>query len=307
MARISIRAKPMLATLVAEPFAAPGWIFEEKYDGDRILAYKEGKRVRLLSRYCKNRTDRFAAIAAAIAQLRDDTLVLDGEVVVFDKSGISRFQALQQGAGKPVFALFDCLYRNGKDLRRQPLKLRRQALRQAVRGGGVLRLAHKLADDGQDAYRQARRAGYEGLIGKDLSSPYLGRRSGFWRKVKIHQEDEFIILGYTPPAGKRSHFGALLLGAYDRGKLRYAGRVGTGFDAKTLTSLYRKFQPLRTDASALAEPPRGRNNIYLKPKLVAQISYQELTADGLLRQPVFLGLRTDKSAREVILPRPARR
>ena len=295
----------MLATLVAEPFDKPGWVYEEKYDGDRILAYKEGARVVLLSRNGKDRTGRFPKIAAAIAALRPTTLLLDGEVVVFDRKRVSRFQLLQQERGEPVYVLFDCLFANGRDLRREPLAARRTALEETVPAKGVLRLSHRLAANGLAAYKLARRRGYEGLVAKDLSSRYVGERSRFWLKVKVHQEDEFVVLGYTAPEGSRKYFGALLLGAYEHGTLRYVGKVGTGFDARTLATLYKEFQPLVSREAALADPPRERAITYLRPRLVAQISYQELTADRKLRQPVYLGLRDDKRARDVTLPRAA--
>jgi bifunctional non-homologous end joining protein LigD len=277
-------------------------VYEEKYDGDRLLAYKEGKRVRLLSRNGKDHTQRFPEIAAAIQALRPTSLLLDGEVVVFDRKGVSRFQLLQQGKGVPIFAVFDCLYVNGKDLRHRHLSERRDILEQVVSSNRVLLLSHRLAQNGLEAYKVAKRAGYEGLVAKDLSSHYVEKRSRLWLKVKVHQEDEFIIAGFTAPAGSRKYFGALLLGAYEKGKLRYVGRVGTGFGYKTLASLYKKFRPLIRKKPVFVDPPRERNVTFLKPKLVAQISYQEWTADRKLRQPVFLGLREDKSPEAVILP-----
>jgi len=303
--RIRIRAQPMLATLVAAPFDRPGWVYEEKYDGDRILAYKEGKSVRLLSRNGKDNTGRFPRIAAAIARLPSVTLLLDGEVVVFDRRQVSRFQLLQQGRGEPVYAVFDCLLADGQDLRQEPLATRRAVLEKLVRPQGVLLLSRRLARNGLQACQLARRAGYEGLVAKDLSSPYSGNRSRSWLKVKIHQEDEFVIVGFTAPRGARSHFGALLLGAYESGELRYVGKVGTGFDAGTLAALHRRFQPLISRTSALADPPRERGVTFLRPQLVAQVAYQELTAERRLRQPVYLGLRDDKPAREVTLPAAA--
>ena len=293
----------MLATLVAEPFDKPGWVYEEKYDGDRMLAYKDGARVLLLSRNGKDNTGRFAKIAAAIARLRPATLLLDGEVVVFDREGVSRFQFLQQDSGEPVYVVFDCLFADGKDLRREPLSARRSVLEGVVASQGVLRLSHRLAANGLAAYELAKRSGYEGLVAKDLSSRYLGKRSRFWLKVKVHQEDEFVIVGYTLPEGSRKHFGALLLGAYEHGTLHYVGKVGTGFNGKTLAALYKQFQPLVSRKTALVDPPRVHDITYLRPQLVAPVSYQELTRDRKLRQPVYLGLRDDKRARDVALPR----
>jgi bifunctional non-homologous end joining protein LigD len=292
----------MLATLVSESFDRPGWVYEEKYDGDRVLAYKEEDRVRLLSRNGKDRTSDFAGVAASIRRLRPVTLLLDGEMVVFDEKRISRFQLLQQRQGEPAFAVFDCLYCAGKDLRREPLSTRRNFMDKAIGSSGVLVASRRLAANGLAAFRSARRRGYEGLVAKDLSSPYVEGRSKYWLKVKVHQEDEFVIAGYTAPAGARQHFGALLLAAYDGTTLRYVGKVGTGFDRKTLTALYRKFQPLVRSRPPVVDPPREKNVTYLAPRLVAQIAYQEWTADRRLRQPVFLGLRDDKAARDVTFP-----
>jgi len=298
----TFRVQPMLATLVPKPFDRAGWVYEEKYDGDRILAYKEGGRVRLLSRNGKDRTEKFPQIAAAIRALPADTLLLDGEVVVVDRKGVSRFQLLQQDKGEPVYAVFDCLFREGKDLRRKPLSVRRGVMERSIGSSPVLIASHRLAANGLEAFRIAQRHGYEGLVAKDLASPYAQRRSTAWLKVKVHQEDEFVIAGYTRPAGSRQHFGALLLGAYDESALHYVGKVGTGFDQRALAALYRQFQPLVRVRPALVDPPRGTGVVYLAPRLIAQVSFQEWTADRKLRQPVFLGLRDDKRPRDVLLP-----
>ena len=293
----------MLATLVREPFHQPGWVYEEKYDGYRVLAYKEGSRVRLYSRNAIDRTDRFSDVAAAMSTLRPATLLLDGEISVFDRHGVSRFQLLQNlGTGKSVFAVFDCLYKDGKDLRGRPLSERRAALEESVARNKLIRPSTRLSPDGFKAYRLAMERKFEGLVAKDLASRYVEGRSRFWLKVKVHQEDEFVIGGFTEPSGSRTHFGALLLGAYDRGKLSYVGKVGTGFNDQSLAMLFKKFRPLVRQQSAFVDPPRDRDVTFLSPKLVAQISYQEWTADKKLRQPVFLGLRDDKSAQEVRMP-----
>jgi bifunctional non-homologous end joining protein LigD len=293
----------MLATLTREPFDKPGWVYEEKYDGYRILAYKEGQRVRLYSRNAIDRTERFSEIAAAVAKLRPTTLLLDGEVSVFDAQGVSRFQLLQNRlTGKSVFAVFDCLYKDGKDLRAQPLSARRVALEKSVSRNQWIVPSARLAADGFEAYRLATERKFEGLVAKDLASRYVEGRSTSWLKVKVHQEDEFVIGGFTAPSGARSHFGALLLGAYEGGKLRFVGKVGTGFNSESLAMLFKKFRPLIRQQSAFAVPPRERDVTFVAPKLVAQISYQEWTAGKKLRQPVFLGLRDDKSAQEVCMP-----
>jgi bifunctional non-homologous end joining protein LigD len=303
--RIPFRVKPMLATLVAKPFHEPGWVYEEKYDGYRLLAYKEGSSVTLLSRNGNDRTASFAAIAAAIKQLRARTLLLDGEAVAFDRQGLSRFQLLQQGRDTK-YAVFDCLYFNGRDLRREPLSTRRTAMEQAIDGMDGLIASRRLADDGFKAFEQARKLGFEGLVGKDQSAPYIEGRSRKWLKVKVHQEEEFVIGGYTAPAGSRKFIGALLLGAYKDKELHYVGKVGTGFTQQTLKSLYDLFQKHVRQRPPFVDPPRERDVTWLAPKLVAQIAFQEWTADLKLRQPVFLGLRDDKKPEECVLPEMVR-
>jgi bifunctional non-homologous end joining protein LigD len=289
----------MLATLVPAAFSRANWIFEEKYDGIRMLAYKEGSHISLVSRNAIDRTDRYPAIAEALRKLNPDTLLLDGEIVVFDAKGISRFQLLQQGKGTPEFAVFDCLYRDGKDLRREPLAARRKMLHSLAHFETPLRLSLQVADDGLKAFRIAAQRGLEGVLCKNLASFYESRRSQQWLKVKVHQEQEFVIGGYTKPKGSRIDFGALLLGFYDHKGLHFVGKVGTGFDEETLRSLYRKFQPLVQRRSPFSEDPGERDATFLKPQLVAQISFTEWTADQRLRHPVFLGLRDDKPAKQV--------
>ncbi len=291
----------MLATLVDEPFHRKGWVYEEKYDGYRILAYKEGKEVTLLSRNAKDRTGTFPDIARAIAGLPDRALLLDGEAVAFDSKLVSRFQLLQQGEAT-VYAVFDCLYRNGRDLRNEPLPVRRAELVAAVDDVERLFPSRRLDANGEKAYETARRRGYEGVIAKDASAPYIEGRSTKWLKVKAKQEEEFVVGGYTAPAGSRTNFGALLLGAYRGKDLHYVGKVGTGFPQKTLSELHRRFQSLVRVASPFAAPPREKGATWLAPRLVAQIAFQEWTDDQKLRQPVFLGLRDDKKPSQVRLP-----
>jgi bifunctional non-homologous end joining protein LigD len=300
--RIPFRVRPMLATLVPEPFHYPGWVYEEKYDGYRILAYKEGRNVTLYSRNAKDRTESFSEIARAVATLPDRTLLLDGEAVAFDSKLVSRFQLLQQGEAPILYAIFDCLYRNARDLRNEPLAVRRTAMEQAIGDTDHLFPSRRLESNGLKAYKTAKRKGWEGLVGKDSSAPYIEGRSTKWLKAKIKQEEEFVIGGYTTPAGSRSHFGSLLLGAYRGRDLHYVGRVGTGFSNKTLSALHRKFQPLVRAKPPFVVPPRIKGAAWIAPKLVAQVGFQEWTHDQKLRQPVFYGLRDDKKPSEVLLP-----
>ncbi len=293
--------KPMLATLVDAPFHEPGWVYEEKYDGIRILAEKDGRRVRLVTRNLIDRSADFPEVAAAVAKLPAPTLLLDGEVVLFDPKGISRFGLFGADTRrKPVYVVFDVLYARGRDLRRLPFAERRAILEKEVRPGGPLRLARRLASDGFKAFEAARERGLEGIVAKDAASAYeTGKRSPAWRKVKVRAEEEFVIGGYTAPEGARTHFGALLIGAFEDGRLRYAGKVGTGFTGKTLADLAQRFARLRRATSPFADAPRMRDATWLEPTLVAQIGFMEKTSDGKLRHPTFLGLRDDKSAAEV--------
>ena len=294
---------PMLATLVDAPFHRPGWIWEEKYDGIRLIAIKDGRSVRLITRNDKDRTTDFPEVTAALAALPTPTLVLDGEVVVFDAGGVSRFQLLQrraEGASAPIYVAFDCLHARGRDLVSEPLTARRLALEGEVREGARLRIARRLAEDGFEAFEEARRRGLEGVIGKEPRSPYLpGVRSPAWAKVKVRAEEEFVIGGFSAPQGGRQHLGALLVGAWEGQALRYAGKVGTGFTERTLADLDRRLSPLARPSSPFADAPRARDVTWVEPRLVAQLGFTERTGDGKLRHPVFLGLREDKSSREV--------
>jgi bifunctional non-homologous end joining protein LigD len=255
----------------------------------------------------KDRTADFPATEAGVAALAAPTLVLDGEIVALDAAGISRFQLLQTGGDgqhAPRFVVFDCLYARGRDLRTAPLRDRRHVLEAEVAEGSALAWSRRLAEDGLAAFADAKKRGLEGLVGKDLASPYRdGERSLAWRKVKVRAEEEFVIGGFTSPAGARAHFGALLVGAWEGSRLRYAGKVGTGFDGRTLTDLAKRFAPLVRPTAPFADPPRERGVTWLEPRLVAQVAFTEMTRDGRLRHPAYLGLRDDKASREVRRPR----
>ncbi|HEV8669313.1 MAG TPA: non-homologous end-joining DNA ligase [Candidatus Limnocylindria bacterium] len=300
---------PMLATLSKEMVSGPERVYEEKYDGIRALAYRDGDRVRLLSRTGQDLSSGFPAVVEALRTLADPDFVLDGELVVFDEKGVSRFQLLQRRAFDPrtrtVYAIFDCLRSQGRDLLRRPLEERRARLLQLIpKRTGPLMPSRRLPRNGERALATAREKGWEGVIAKIAASPYEpGVRSREWLKVKVRGESEFVIGGYTPPQGSRAEFGALLVGLYDRGKLRYTGKVGTGYTQETLRDLGAKLKRLRTDASPFEPPPRIAGAIWVKPRLVAQLAYAEWTADGKLRQPAFLGLRTDKKPEECIWAR----
>jgi bifunctional non-homologous end joining protein LigD len=295
----------MLATLSKDVVDGPEWVFEEKYDGIRAIAERKGERVRLLSRTGQDLTEGFAEVVDAIRALPDDDLVLDGELVVFDKGGVSRFQLLQRRGidprVRPIYVVFDVLRSKGRDVMKRPLEERRARLLQLIpRRSGPLMPSRVLRADGKRALVTAREKGWEGVIGKLRGSPYEpGQRSTAWRKVKVRGESEFVIGGYTPPQGSRAEFGALLVGLFDGPRLRYTGKVGTGYTQETLRDLGARLRRLRTPKAPFDPVPRVKDAIWVRPELVAQIAYQEWTNDGKLRQPAFLGLRTDKNPKEV--------
>jgi bifunctional non-homologous end joining protein LigD len=297
---------PMMATLVPEPFHRTGWVFEEKYDGIRALAYRRGTAVGLISRNFQDLTAGFSEIVAALKALPGKDFILDGEIVALDRQGVSRFQLLQQRGTadliRPVYAVFDCLEQDGVTLLKRPLAERRRALLSILpRRRGVLLPSRRLAPDGLKAYRSAQQLGWEGIIAKDDAAPYEpGRRSPSWLKVKVRKESEFVIGGYTAPKGGRQHFGALLVGLYDGPQLRFTGKVGTGFTQHTLEVLWKKLDALRSADCPFSPPVRMRTATWVKPELVAQIAFAEWTADGKLRQPAFLGLREDKRAADCL-------
>ena len=293
--------RPMLATLSTEIPTGAGWVFEEKYDGIRALAYRTNKKVRLWSRNGLDLTAGFPDIASAVAALPGGDLVLDGELVVFDTKGVSRFQLLQRrgAGGRSEYAVFDLLQQHGVPLLRRPLTERRTALEALVAPGRPLRLSRRMATSGASAYATAQKKGWEGIIAKDETSLYEpGARSRAWLKVKVRKQSEFVIGGFTAPAGSRAHLGALLVGLYDGTRLRYTGKVGSGYTGESLEDLAARLAPIRTDTSPFADAPRMKDATWVKPKLVAQVAFAEWTADSKLRQPVFLGLRRDKSPRE---------
>ncbi|MDP9320849.1 MAG: non-homologous end-joining DNA ligase [Chloroflexota bacterium] len=296
--------RPMLATLTSEVPSGAQWTYEEKYDGIRALAYRRKGKVRLWSRNLLDLTAGFPDVAAAIRALPGRDLVLDGELVVFDTKGVSRFQLLQRrgAGGRMEYAVFDLLERDGTPLMKRPLKQRRVHLEGVVGTGRVLRLARRLGKNGKAAYSKAETREWEGIIAKDETSTYQpGLRSRSWLKVKVRKQSEFVIGGFTAPTGSRTHLGALLVGLYDGLALRYAGKVGSGYTRESLAELATLLAPLRTEKLPFADAPELRKMkgaTWVKLKLVAQIAFAEWTADGKLRQPVFLGLRRDKSPRE---------
>jgi bifunctional non-homologous end joining protein LigD len=294
--------EPMLATLTADYFSDPAWVFEPKLDGIRCIGYKKGERVKLLSRNKLDLTATYAEVAGRLAgQPRD--FVVDGEIAAV-KGELTSFSLLQQVHRQQVpvvYFCFDLLHVDGYDTTALALTARKDLLRETLSFDEPLRFVTHVEEEGEAYYREACRRGWEGLIAKRAASPYGRGRSREWLKFKCSYEQELVIGGFTDPQGARSHFGALLVGYYEGGDLHYAGKVGTGFTHVTLADLHARMLPLERDAPPFAgRPPVRKGAHWLKPKLVAQIGFSEWTSDGKLRHPRFLGLRTDKKARDVV-------
>jgi bifunctional non-homologous end joining protein LigD len=300
---------PMLATLSAERSLGAGWVLEHKLDGVRCVAVADGGRVRLYTRTEREVTARWPTVVEAVAALGRD-VVLDGEVVAMDGAEPLGFQALQRHGSQAVALwAFDLLHLDGDDLRGRPLTERRDLLAEVVgRGGAGLRVtATWPGEESEERYRAACAAGWEGLIAKVADGAYVSGRSRDWLKLKCIAEQEVVVGGWTEPRGSRTGLGALLVGVYEGERLLYAGKVGTGFDAATLSDLVERLAPLERDTSPFAEPikPRVAGAHWVEPELVAQVGFQEWTGAGRLRQPRFLGLRDDKAAADVVRERPS--
>jgi DNA ligase D-like protein (predicted ligase) len=302
--------EPMKAVLADKPFSDPDWIFERKLDGIRCLAIKDASGVRLMSRTGRLMNHEYPGVVEALEREPSEDFIGDGEIVAF-QNGITSFSRLQRRGRErvPVFLyLFDLPRHEGEDLRPQPLRERKARLRRALDFGGPLRFnPHRRGEQGEEVYREACEKGLEGVIAKRADSPYRSGRSRDWLKLKCHAEQELVIGGYTAPKGSRTEFGALLVGYYDdQGRLRYAGKVGTGFDQHTLRELGAHMRDLEQDQSPF-EPfkPIPPGTHWVRPELVAQIGFAEWTRDARLRHPRYLGLRDDKPAREVVRELPS--
>ncbi len=297
-------ASLMKAVLTDERFSDPNWIFERKLDGIRCLAIRAGGEVRLLSRNDLSLNGRYPELAEALAAEACDQFAVDGEVVAFEGSQTS-FAALAQRGRRRVavfFYVFDVLWLEGHDVRALPLRSRKRLLRGALEFHGPIRWTAHRNRDGEAMFAEACRKGWEGLIGKRADSKYVSSRSRDWLKLKCEHGQELVIGGFTAPRGSRVEFGALLVGYYRDGRLEYAGKVGTGFDTDTLRSLAARMRKLPRPAPPFADPAsiREPSVTWVEPKLVAQVGFTEWTRDGRLRHPRFLGLREDKSAKEVV-------
>ncbi|QRY77660.1 DNA ligase D [Pseudomonas sp. PDNC002] len=313
-ARLPAALSPQLATLVDAP--PPGdWRYEIKIDGYRLLARIDAGKVKLLTRNGHDWSKKLPELCEALAGLPLESAWLDGEILVMDEEGRPDFQRLQNAFDAQLssdihYTLFDLLWLDGVDYRNTPLEERRGALQKALRGNHNerLRYSEDFSDDPRSILDSACRLGLEGLIGKRAGSVYVEKRSSDWIKLKCKRRQEFVIVGYSEPKGSRSHFGALLLGLHGAdGDLRYAGKVGTGFSAASLKAIHQQLEPLRRKTCPLAQPPTGadaRGVTWLRPELVCEVAFAEMTREGLVRQAVFHGLRSDKPAEAIVEEKP---
>lgn len=299
--------KPMLGFLGDKPFDSPEWLFEVKWDGYRAIAEVEGAKVKLLSRNFKSMNARFPPIVNALKELGVEA-IFDGEIVILDERGVSHFQTLQNyqksGLGDLRYCIFDLLYLHGKDLRPLPLIERKKILKSLLPASStsILLYSDHILAKGKEFFRAIQKQNLEGLMGKQIQSPYESGRSRAWVKIKTHASQEAVICGFTAPRGGRQLFGALILGVYDQRVLKYIGRVGTGFDRSLLSEVMQKLKPLITKTCPFTVPPPTNANAsvtWVKPKLVCEVSFAEWTNEGSLRQPIFVGLRTDKDPKSI--------
>jgi bifunctional non-homologous end joining protein LigD len=314
-AKLPEMLKPQLATLVEK---APGgeWSYEIKFDGYRIMARIDHDEVKLFTRNGHDWTHKLPRQAQALAALGLESAWLDGEMVVANEQGVPDFQALQNAfdsgrSGNILYYLFDMPYLNGVDLREVPVEERRVALSTVLNPNKdpLLRFSDSFSEEPQALLNSACQMQMEGLIGKRLGTPYVSRRSSDWIKLKCKHRQEFVVVGFTDPKGSRNAFGALLLGLHDRdsGELRYAGKVGTGFNETTLKRIYEQLKPLQTKKIPVVNPPSGfdaKGVHWLKPTLLAEVAFAEMTKEGSVRHAVFHGLRDDKPAEDITEERP---
>ena len=299
--------QPMLATLADEPFDNEDWIFETKYDGYRALAEIKGGKVRLVSRN-GNTFTKYDEISKELQVVND--VILDGEIVVEDANGDSKFQWLQHFDDRPKksilkYYVFDVLYFNGFDLRDIPLLIRKKILKTILPKLSNVIYSDHVEESGVLAFKNAEKENGEGIIAKKSNSKYLsGKRSKNWLKIKIQKQQEMVIGGFTEPQGGRHGIGALLCGYYDNGKLLFSGKVGTGFTESILMELRKNLDKIERKTSPFADPPKESDVHWVSPILVAQVKFSEMTITNKMRHPVYLGLRADKDASEVTLETP---
>jgi bifunctional non-homologous end joining protein LigD len=303
------RIYPQLATLSADVPDGDQWLHEIKFDGYRALCRVGKGKATFYTREGNDWTAQFKKLPQEAANLPVESAIFDGEVVVLRPDGSTSFQALQNALGKgteqPVYYAFDLLYLNGYDLREAPLIERKNLLSSVLQGtDGLIRFSDHYQGSGEELFNSACKYALEGIISKRIHRPYISGRTSDWLKIKCLNNQEFVIGGFTDPSGSRAGFGALLVGVHEDGKLIYCGRVGTGYSDKLLQDLHSRLKPLQQQETPFSNPPKGaaaRSVHWVKPELVAQVSFTDWTKDRILRHPSFQGLRADKNASEVRL------
>lgn len=296
------RIKPMMATLIDSPFDKEGWIFEVKWDGFRSIAQIELGEARLFSRNL-NEFKQFNPINETLKKIRHQA-ILDGEIVILDKNGKSSFQLLQNfqstGEGNLIYYVFDLIELNGNNLTKLPLRERRELLKKIIPSRSLIKFSESVSEKGVTFFNAAKRHNLEGIIAKDNNSIYeVGKRTKTWLKIKTGLRQEAVIGGYTKGRGSRKYFGSLALGVYEKRKLVFVGLCGGGFDEKTLKLVYDKLKPLAAKKSPFENSPKIPKITWVRPKLICEIKFAEWTDEGLMRQPIFLGLRDDKNPKGV--------
>ncbi len=319
-AKFPVKLSPMLATLVDKPFDAEGWLYEVKWDGYRTIALCNKDKVEMRSRNDKSFNEKFYPVTNALRALNLQA-VIDGEVVVLDNNGQSNFGSLQnwrsEADGEIIFYAFDILWANGKNLMQLPLIERKEILKQIINGEGIIRLSESFNVGGIKFFETIKKMGLEGMIAKRTDSQYTpGVRTKEWLKIKANKRQEMVIGGYTRNDDTSKSFSSLLVGVYDNGRLHYTGKVGTGFNDKMQKEMMKQFKPLIiktppfTEVPDINKPSRFRPNppnasvTWLKPELVCEVSFTEMTTDGIMRHPSFEAMRIDKKPKDVKKDKP---
>ena len=310
-ARMPDVIKPMLATLVDDPFSDSDWIFETKWDGFRSVCFITKGSARFVSRNQIEMTAQYPELVNIPKQINAREAILDGEIVALDEHGMPRFQLLQNKLrirsgsyakatkAQLVYFAFDLLYYDGQDLMNCAVIERKALLENILRPASFIKYSDHIAGDGKEFFRHIEKFHLEGMIAKRAASKYVQKRSSDWLKVKTVLRSEVAIGGYTQPRRTRSHFGSLVVGLYRGHDLHYVAHVGGGFNERTLASIYKLMQPLKTDRNPFVNAPKTNEPVqWLKPRLVAEVKFSEWTADDRMRQPIFLGLREDKKAQD---------
>jgi len=303
--------RPMLATLVDEPFSDAEWMFETKWDGFRSVCFVNRGQARFVSRNQIEMTPQYPELANVPKQINAKQVILDGEIVALDEHGMPRFQLLQNklrirsgsyakaSKAQIVYFVFDLLYCDGYDLMNCPVIERKALLEQILQPASFVKYSDHIETEGEQFFREVEKFRLEGMIAKRAASKYVQKRTSDWLKVKTVLRSEVVVGGYTQPRGTRSYFGSLVCGLYKEKDLHYVAHTGGGFNEKTLASIYNLMQPLKTGKSPFINPPKTNEPVqWLSPKLVAEVKFSEWTADERKRQPIFLGLREDKKPQD---------